>query len=190
MSTAASAATLVVTAERSLITLNRIVSVLRARQCEVASLTVSRAESPNLQRLSIAFEGTQPRLSQVAAWLRKLEEVQSVSMVNADADAREWLLVTIPTDALTSRPIMSALAAGSCHVVARGNSSVVIEAVGSRAAVDRVVAALPEDAILEINRCGPVQATATAAANRQPSDGPANAGGEGVVSGRSGRSRG
>jgi acetolactate synthase small subunit len=64
-----------VLADNTLATVNRILSVLRARQCDVRSLTFARTRASDTLAISIATGSSSKLAQRFVAWLDKVEEV-------------------------------------------------------------------------------------------------------------------
>lgn len=73
---------MVVLMDDSLTAVNRVVSVLRARQCEVEALTLCAADAPALRMTFCLVSG--PRAEQVASWLARCQEVRHAAVETAD----------------------------------------------------------------------------------------------------------
>ena len=71
--------TLLADADDSLITLNRVISLLRSRRFAIVSVAAAQTHSPGVVRLTIVIEAERTRSDRVAACLAKLADVWNVT---------------------------------------------------------------------------------------------------------------
>jgi acetolactate synthase-1/3 small subunit len=148
---------LVASARGSLQALNRVVSLLRGRDFQIASLTTMASETSDVVRLAIAVDASRTRPARVSSCLDKLEEVWSVRELQpADAVTRELAVVKVVAAAVGVEPVVSFVAAGSTRVLERNADTAILEVTGSSADVEAVVRALPTASVVEIARLGPL----------------------------------
>jgi len=148
---------LVASARGSLQALNRVVSLLRGRDFQIASLTTMASETSDMVRFAIAVDASRTRPARVSSCLDKLEEVWSVRELQpADAVTRELAVVKVVAAAVGVEPVVSLVAAGSTRVLERNADTAILEVTGSSADVEAVVRALPTASVVEIARLGPL----------------------------------
>jgi acetolactate synthase small subunit len=73
---------MVVLMDDSLTAVNRVVSLLRARQCEIEALTICAADTPALRMTFRLVSG--PGAEQVASWLVRCQEVRHAEIETGD----------------------------------------------------------------------------------------------------------
>ena len=148
---------LVASARGSLQALNRVVSLLRGRDFQIASLATMASEESDVVRFAVVLDSSRTRPARVSSCLDKLEEVWSVRELQpAEALTRELAVVKIATAAVAAEPVVSLLAAGTTRVLERNAVTAILEVTGSSANVDAVVGALPWASVIEVARLGPL----------------------------------
>jgi len=145
----------VASVQDSLQALNRVVSLLRGRHFQVKSITSARSERPNVARLSIVVDESQPRPHRVASNLEKLEEAWSVSAVDAaDVVCRAVALVKLDESIVPAEVLRAALESGASHLVDRTSETLILELFGTPQDLDRMIASFPPEGVIEIARPG------------------------------------
>jgi acetolactate synthase-1/3 small subunit len=148
---------LVASARGSLQALNRVVSLLRGRDFQIASLTTMASEASDVVRFAIVVDASRTRPARVSSCLDKLEEVWGVRELQpSDAVTRELAVVKIAAAAVDAEPVASWVAAGATRVLERNAVTAILEVTGSSADVDAVVRALPWALVVEVARLGPL----------------------------------
>lgn len=146
--------TVTVLLDNTLEALNRVVSVLRARQCAVESLSLAATGSREVQQLSFTMRASQRRLLQVISWLRRIEEVREVHSV-PPFEVREWLLLSVRPDVLDAPAVSRLVLQGMCRVVGNSSGWALVEAFGDSPRMDEVLTAFPPDSVMAVTRVGP-----------------------------------
>lgn len=148
--------TIVVLADNTLATLNRMISVLRARRFNVLSITPARTPTADLQGISIVIGSSLVPVQRIVACLDKIEEVRAVRTIEGGrAVCRELMLLKVGREAASTGLLADMLRDGICRVIDDGGSAVIVEIVGEPAALDRAVDSLPGDAVRDLARIGP-----------------------------------
>ena len=74
--------------------LNRVTSMFRRRQFNIASLTVSETESSEVSRITVVFDGEKLAKDQMVNQLYKLPDVISIEEIDSSTSvSRELLLI-------------------------------------------------------------------------------------------------
>ena len=148
---------LVASARGSLQALNRIVSLLRGRDFQIASLTTARSEVGDVVRVTIDVDTLRTRPMRVASCLDKLEEVWSVRQFQpSELVRRELALVKVTAVAVACESVSTLIASGSARVIALNGETAILEIAGQAEDVHDAVGALPQASIVESARIGPL----------------------------------
>ena len=146
----------VASVQDSLHALNRIVSVLRGRNFRIDSVMMARSERPDVARLTVVVDESQARPQRVASCLDKLEEVWSISEVHPSGVVRRQAALVKVSDSDETRAWIAALpASGAVRVAERSGGAAILELFGTPEEVDRAIASLPADSIIESAKLGP-----------------------------------
>lgn len=144
--------TIVADAEDKLITLNRVVSLLRARQFSTVSLGAAQTQTPGVVRLTIVIDSERTRPSRVVACLSKLVDVWNVAERSPDALlCRELALVKV-TVAPGGAGLPPELSRGDIRLLHRDDRAMVLEVVAEPKEVDRILRSLESLGIVELVR--------------------------------------
>ena len=137
--------------------LNRVASLMRARNFNIDSLAVSRTDRDQVSQMTITLHGDAVRVEQAAKQLYKLVDVLKVQDVTADQVVEHELsLVKVrATDANRSEVIKVAELYNG-RIVDIAPDSVIVEAMGTETEVDALVALLRGYGIKELVRTGAV----------------------------------
>lgn len=144
--------TIVADAEDKLITLNRVVSLLRARQFSTVSVGTAQTQTPGVVRLTIVLDSEHTQPSRVVACLSKLVDVWNVAERSLNKSlCRElaFVKVAVPPGVAGLPPD---LAQDEIHVLHRDSQSMVLEVVAEPKEVDRVLRAMESFEIIELAR--------------------------------------
>ncbi len=137
----------------SLQAFNRVVSLLRGRSFAIDRVSVARSERESLARLTIVVNDREVRPQHVALCLEKLEEVMVVRQPSvSEVVVREGALIKV-SDSATAEG-MPALE-GVARVVDRVSGATILEMFGEPETVQRAVASIPSEALIECIRFGP-----------------------------------
>ena len=137
--------------------LNRVSSLMRARNFNIDSLAVSHTDQPDISRMTITLHGDDVAVEQAAKQLYRLIDVLKVQDVtNEPTIENELALVKLrATD--TSRPeILRLVELSRGRVVDLTPESVVVEVTGTEAEIDGFVAMVRTYGIKELVRTGAV----------------------------------
>ena len=132
-------------------------SLMRARNFNIESLAVSHTDSPDISRMTITLRGDDFAVEQMAKQLYRLIDVLKVQDLTAERPSStswRWSRSArpTPTGPRSSRSSSCTRAASSTSPM----SSVIVEATGTEAEVDALVALLRGFGIRELVRTGPV----------------------------------
>jgi acetolactate synthase I/III small subunit len=159
--------------------LNRITSLLRRRNYNIASLTVGSTERAGTSRMTLVVEADEDAARRIEANLYKLVNVLLVEdTTHAATLVRELALVKVRTDGTTRGEVMRLCDVFRARVVDVGPEALVAEITGGGDKIDGLVDVLRPFGIVEMVRTGAVAMLRSAAASgtdatRMPSDRPA-----------------
>jgi acetolactate synthase-1/3 small subunit len=137
--------------------LNRVSSLMRARNFNIDSLAVSRTDQPDVSRMTITLHGDDVAVEQAAKQLYRLIDVLKVQDVTADAVvAQELALVKVRATDSNRAEILTLVALSKGRVVDLAGESVVVEVTGPEAEIDQFLALVRTYGIKETVRTGAV----------------------------------
>jgi acetolactate synthase-1/3 small subunit len=137
--------------------LNRVASLMRARNFNIDSLAVSRTDQPDVSRMTISLHGDDVAVEQAAKQLYRLIDVLKVQDVTADpVVAQELALVKIRATDSNRAEILKLVDLSKGRVVDLSAESVIVEVTGPEAEIDGFVALVRGYGIKEIVRTGSV----------------------------------
>jgi acetolactate synthase-1/3 small subunit len=137
--------------------LNRVASLMRARNFNIDSLAVSRTDQPDTSRMTIALHGDDVAVEQAAKQLYRLIDVLKVQDVTSDpVVAQELALVKIRATDSNRAEILKLVELSKGRVVDLAGESVIVEVTGPEPEVDGFVALVRGYGIKEIVRTGAV----------------------------------
>ncbi len=138
--------------------LNRVTSMFRRRQFNIASLTVSETESPSYSRITVCFEGEDENAKQqLINQLYKLPDVKAIKEFHRDETVMaELLLIKMTNDPATRRDIMDAADAFGAQTVDYHKDSFMLRLTANSRRIDDFIELLRDYDILEICRTGVV----------------------------------
>jgi len=137
--------------------LNRVASLMRARNFNIDSLAVSRTDQPDTSRMTITLHGDDVAVEQAAKQLYRLIDVLKVQDVTSDSVvAQELALVKIRATDSNRAEIIKIVELSKGRVVDLAGESVIVEVTGPEADVDGFVALVRGYGIKEIVRTGAV----------------------------------
>jgi len=153
--------------------LNRIASLFRRRNFNIASLTVGASETPGISRMTIVVDvdsGT-GQIEQVVKQLYRVINVTKVTDVTHEPIvARELALVKVSSTSATRSEIMQVVSIYRAAVVDVALDSLTVEVTGPEDKIDSMVELLRPYGLKELVRTGRV-AMVRGAARRSPSRG-------------------
>lgn len=135
--------------------LNKVTSMFRRRQFNIASLTVSETESNEFSRITVTFEGDEIKEQQLVNQLYKLPDVVSIRELDAESTvSAELLLIKMQNDADSRADIISAADAFGAKTVDYSRESIVFQITADSRRIDEFIDLMRDYTILEICRTG------------------------------------
>ena len=149
--------TLVADAEDSLIAINRVISLLRAKHFAVVSVATARTRAHGTVRLTIVVDAERTTPDRVVACLGKLEDVWNVAVFDsANGLCRELALVRMAVPAGEPDLPPAVAARNDVRVIHRDGKIVVLEVVAAPQDMDDVIQALDQSAVIDLVRAHPL----------------------------------
>src|SRR5438876_4040166 len=137
--------------------LNRVASLMRARNFNIDSLAVSRTDQPGLSRMTISLHGDDVAVEQAAKQLYRLIDVVKVQDVTSEpVVAQELALVKIRATDANRAEILKLVELSKGRVVDLAGESVIVEVTGPESEVDTFVDLVRTYGIKELVRTGSV----------------------------------
>jgi len=137
--------------------LNRVASLMRARNFNIDSLAVSRTDREGLSRMTLTLHGDDVAVEQATKQLYKLVDVLKVQDVTAEPLVEhELAFVKVRVTDANRAEVIKIVELSRGRVVDLSAESVIIEATGTEAEVDALVALLRTYGIKELVRTGAV----------------------------------
>ena len=137
--------------------LNRVASLMRARNFNIDSLAVSHTDQPDTSRMTITLHGDDVAVEQAAKQLYRLIDVLKVQDVTSDAVvAQELALVKIRATDGNRAEILKLVELSKGRVVDLAGESVIVEVTGPDHEVDAFVDLVRTYGIKELVRTGSV----------------------------------
>ena len=137
--------------------LNRVASLMRARNFNIDSLAVSRTDQPDVSRMTISLHGDDVAVEQAAKQLYRLIDVLKVQEVTAEpVVAQELALVKIRATDANRAEVLKLVELSKGRVVDVAGESVIVEVTGPESEVDQFVALVRTYGIKELVRTGSV----------------------------------
>ena len=137
--------------------LNRVASLMRARNFNIDSLAVSHTDQPDTSRMTITLHGDDVAVEQAAKQLYRLIDVLKVQDVTSEpVVAQELALVKIRATDGNRAEILKLVELSKGRVVDLAGESVIVEVTGPESEVDTFVALVRNYGIKELVRTGSV----------------------------------
>jgi acetolactate synthase-1/3 small subunit len=137
--------------------LNRVSSLMRARNFNIDSLAVSHTDSEDISRMTITLHGDDVAVEQAAKQLYRLIDVLKVQDVTSDSTiGQELALVKIRATESTRGEILKLVDLAKGRVLDVADESIVAEVTGPESDVDQFVALVRGYGIKELVRTGAV----------------------------------
>jgi acetolactate synthase I/III small subunit len=137
--------------------LNRVASLMRARNFNIDSLAVSRTDRPDVSRMTITIHGDDVAVEQATKQLYRLVDVLKVQDVSGDQLVEhELAFVKVRVTDASRAEVIKVVELYKGRVVDVAPESVIVEATGTEAEVDALVALLRGYGIREVVRTGAV----------------------------------
>lgn len=137
--------------------LNRVASLMRARNFNIESLAVSHLDDPEISRMTITLRGDDMNVEQAAKQLYKLIDVLKVQDVTDDPTVQhELVLVKVRATDRNRGELISIVEMYKARIVDMAPDSVIVETTGTETEVDALIALLRGYGIKELVRTGTV----------------------------------
>lgn len=149
--------------------LNRVTSMFRRRQFNIAALTVSETESADYSRITVLFEGEHATAKQqLIDQLYKLPDVISIRELDPEGTLScELLLIKMKNDPATRGDIRAATEAYDGKIFDYTKDTIVIRLTAVSSRIDDFIDVMRDYEILEICRTGVVSLERGARTMRQ-----------------------
>ena len=133
--------------------LNRVSSLMRARNFNIDSLAVSHTDQPDVSRMTISLHGDDVAVEQAAKQLYRLIDVLKVQEVTEEpVVAQELALVKIRATDANRAEVLKLVELSKGRVVDVAGESVIVEVTGPESEVDQFVALVRTYGIKELVR--------------------------------------
>ena len=137
--------------------LNRVASLMRARSFNIESLAVSHTDEPDVSRMTITLNGDDVAVEQAAKQLYRLIDVLKVQDVTNDATVEhELALIKVRAGDRKRSEVISIVEMYKGRIVDLAPDSLIVEATGTEAEIDALIALLRGFGIKELVRTGSV----------------------------------
>jgi acetolactate synthase-1/3 small subunit len=135
--------------------LNRVTSLMRARNFNIDSLAVSRTDKPHISRMTLTLHGDAVAIEQAAKQLYRLIDVLKVQDVTEDQVVEhELALVKVRATDGNRAEVIKIVELYKGSIVDISADSVIVEAHGTEAEIDALVALVRGYGIKELVRTG------------------------------------
>jgi acetolactate synthase-1/3 small subunit len=143
--------------EDHLITLNRVVGLIRRRNFPVHTLSVGPTGTPGVSRLTIMMQSDEAGAERAVRHLQKIVGVHHAAAIpHGDAVARELALVKLRPSPERHAELLDVIQLYRATLVDESAQAVVVELTGSEAFVLSCLRALERFDIVEVARSGAV----------------------------------
>jgi acetolactate synthase-1/3 small subunit len=140
--------------------LNRVASLMRARNFNIESLAVSHTDAADISRMTLTLRGDDVLVEQATKQLYRLIDVLKVQDLTAEPTVEhELALVKVRVSEASRAEVIKVAELYKARVVDVSDSSVIVEATGTEPEVDALVALLRGFGIKELVRTGTVVMT-------------------------------
>jgi acetolactate synthase-1/3 small subunit len=140
--------------------LNRVSSLMRARNFNIDSLAVSKTDQPDMSRMTITLHGDDVAVEQAAKQLYRLIDVLKVQDVTSEPTVEhELALVKVRVGEANRGELLKLVELSKGRVVDLAAESAIVEVSGTEAEVDQFVALARTYGIKELVRTGAVVMT-------------------------------
>lgn len=137
--------------------LNRVSSMFRRRNYNIASLAVGHSEIPNRSRMTFVVEGDETTVEQVTKNLHKLVDVIKVTDISkSNCVSRELALMRVRSNLQTRSEIMQIVSIFRANIVDLARDSLIIEVTGDEDKIDSLQNLLRNFGGLEVMRTGTI----------------------------------
>ena len=137
--------------------LNRVASLMRARNFNIESLAVSHLDDPEISRMTITLRADDVLVEQAAKQLYKIIDVLKVQDVTDEPTVQhELALVKVRATDRTRGELISIVEMYKARIVDMAPEAVIVEMTGAESEVDALIALLRGYGIKELVRTGTV----------------------------------
>jgi acetolactate synthase-1/3 small subunit len=137
--------------------LNRVASLMRARNFNIESLAVSHLDDPEISRMTITLRADDVLVEQATKQLYKIIDVLKVQDVTDEPTVQhELALVKVRASDRTRGELISIVEMYKARIVDMAPESVIVETTGTEPEVDALIALLRGYGIKEMVRTGTV----------------------------------
>jgi len=137
--------------------LNRVSSLMRARNFNIDSLAVSRTDRPRFSRMTISLRGDDVAVEQAAKQLYRLIDVLKVQDVTAEPTVEhELALIKLRVTDANRAEVLKVIELARGRVLDVAAEAVIAEVSGSEAEIDAFIAVVRGYGIKELVRTGAV----------------------------------
>jgi acetolactate synthase-1/3 small subunit len=137
--------------------LNRVASLMRARNFNIDSLAVSRTDKPHISRMTLTLHGDAVAVEQATKQLYRLVDVLKVQdVVSEQLVEHELAFVKVRASDGNRAEVIKIVELYKGRIVDIAPESVIVEATGTEAEIDALVALLRGYGIKELVRTGAV----------------------------------
>jgi acetolactate synthase-1/3 small subunit len=137
--------------------LNRVASLMRARNFNIDSLAVSRTDRPSISRMTLTLHGDDVAVEQATKQLYRLVDVLKVQDVTSDQVVEhELAFVKVRATPANRAEVIKIVELYKGRVVDVAPESVIVEATGTEGEIDALVALMRGYGIKELVRTGAV----------------------------------
>jgi len=137
--------------------LNRVASLMRARNFNIESLAVSHLDDPEISRMTITLRADDVLVEQAAKQLYKVIDVLKVQDVTDEPTVQhELALVKVRATDRTRGELISIVEMHKSRIVDMAPEAVIVEMTGTESEVDALIALLRGYGIKELVRTGTV----------------------------------
>lgn len=137
--------------------LNRVASLMRARNFNIESLAVSHTDDTDISRMTITLRGDDVAVEQAAKQLYRLIDVLKVQDLTAEPTVEhELALVKVRATDANRSEVIKVVEMYKGRVVDVADGSVIVEVTGSEGEVDSLIALLRGFGIKELVRTGTI----------------------------------
>jgi acetolactate synthase-1/3 small subunit len=140
--------------------LNRVASLMRARNFNIESLAVSHTDQPDISRMTITLRADDVAVEQAAKQLYRLIDVLKVQDVTSERTVEhELALIKVRATDRNRMEVVKIVELYRARVVDLAADSVIVEAAGTEEEVDALVVLLRGFGIKELVRTGSIVMT-------------------------------
>ena len=137
--------------------LNRVASLMRARNFNIESLAVSHTDDTDISRMTITLRGDDVAVEQAAKQLYRLIDVLKVQDLTSEPTVEhELALVKVRATDANRNEVIKVVEMYKGRVVDVADGSVIVEATGTEGEVDSLIALLRGFGIKELVRTGTI----------------------------------